>query len=126
MNKLLLGIFSVFYLIMSCGLVLNVHYCMGHLSSIDPYLSISKKCGHCGMEDGKCCHSESKVLKLSTDQQVAGAGIDIASQPAVLHEPVADMLLSVQGMEMSFQPHYHSPPESHLPALYLRYGAFRI
>ena len=54
---------------MSTGFVVNSHYCMGKLSSIELGRPQVKKCA-CGMridyaKKSKCCHSKTDVVKLA-------------------------------------------------------------
>lgn len=64
MKKLFAITIALLYLAFSCGLVVNMHYCMGELAEIS-YHSTPKSddCGYCGMEDADCCHDDLKVFK---------------------------------------------------------------
>lgn len=68
MKRLLTLFIAFIYLVMSTGFVMNSHYCMGKLSSIELGRSEVKKC-ICGMridsaKKNKCCHSKIEVVKL--------------------------------------------------------------
>lgn len=68
MKRLLNLFIALIYLVMSTGFVMNSHYCMGKLSSIELGRSEVKKC-ICGMridstKKNKCCHSKIDVVKL--------------------------------------------------------------
>lgn len=68
MKRLLTLFIALIYLVMSTGFVMNSHYCMGKLSSIELGRSEVKKC-ICGMridstKKNKCCHSIIEVVKL--------------------------------------------------------------
>ena len=68
MKRLLTLFIALIYLVMSTGFVMNSHYCMGKLSSIELGRSEVKKC-ICGMridsaKKNKCCHSKIDVVKL--------------------------------------------------------------
>ncbi len=64
MKKLFAIMVAFLYLAFSCGLVVNMHYCMGELAEISYHSSPkSDDCGYCGMEDSDCCHDDLKVFK---------------------------------------------------------------
>lgn len=69
MNRLLTFLIAFLYLVMSTGFIVNSHYCMGKLSSIELGRPQVKKCA-CGMridyaKKSKCCHSKTDVVKLA-------------------------------------------------------------
>ena len=82
---------------MSTGFVVNSHYCMGKLSSIELGKPEIKKC-ICGMrinyaKKSKCCHSKTDVVKLedshkSTTSTIVFANIIEAVLPQFYVEPV--------------------------------------
>ena len=97
MKRLLTLLIALIYLVMSTGFVMNSHYCMGKLSSIELGRSEVKKC-ICGMridstKKNKCCHSIIDVVKLedshkSTTSAVVFAKIIEAVLPQFYVEPV--------------------------------------
>lgn len=71
MKKLVLTISFLCYLTVTCGVVVNLHYCMDRLASVHFFGDESDQCGQCGMllhESNTCCHDEVKVFKLEQDQ----------------------------------------------------------
>jgi hypothetical protein len=97
MKRLLTLFIALIYLVMSTGFVMNSHYCMGKLSSIELGRSEVKKCT-CGMridstKKNKCCHSIIDVVKLedshkSTTSAVVFANNIEAVLPQFYVEPV--------------------------------------
>ena len=97
MKRLLTLFIALIYLVMSTGFVMNSHYCMGKLSSIEIGRSEVKKC-ICGMridstKKNKCCHSKIDVVKLedshkSTTSTIVFANIIEAVLPQFYVEPV--------------------------------------
>lgn len=97
MKRLLTLFIALIYLVMSTGFVMNSHYCMGKLSSIELGRSEVKKC-ICGMridstKKNKCCHSKIDVVKLedshkSTTSTVFFTNIIGAVMPQFYVEPV--------------------------------------
>jgi hypothetical protein len=64
--------FIIVYLILTVGVAKTTHYCMGRLNNTTLFSFESKKCGCSLFEDVRpsCCHDESEIVKLDTDQQV--------------------------------------------------------
>lgn len=72
MKKYLLLLIMPLYLVLSSGITLNYHYCMGHLADV----SLWQKgvCPACGMKHDdthKCCSTDTELIKISLDQDVA-------------------------------------------------------
>lgn len=75
MKRLITLFIALIYLVMSTGFVVNSHYCMGKLSSIELGRPEIKKC-ICGMrinyaKKSKCCHSQTEVVKLADAHKLA-------------------------------------------------------
>ncbi len=97
MKRLITLFIALIYLVMSTGFVVNSHYCMGKLSSIELGKPEIKKC-ICGMrinyaKKSKCCHSKTDVVKLedshkSTTSTIVFANIIEAVLPQFYVEPV--------------------------------------
>jgi len=130
MKKSLATILILVYLVFSCGVIINFHYCMDRLASTSLFGDESKYCGKCGMHsddsDG-CCRDEVKVVKLDSDQQKAQT-IDF-----VFTAPLALVQLSSLFICQPFQNadptghfHNHSPPLLTEQDTYLQNGVFRI
>ena len=71
MKKLVISIVALCYFAVSCGVVVNFHYCMDRLASTSFFAPEIKKCGRCGMDihqSNGCCRDEMQLLKLEDDQ----------------------------------------------------------
>ncbi|HLK27582.1 MAG TPA: hypothetical protein VKT28_03315 [Puia sp.] len=127
MKKFFLGILTFVYITVASGIVVNIHYCMGRLSEVDYGYSTDNKCGKCGMENkAGCCHNEAKFVKLTDDQQLAKANINIAQFPAEINIAHVNLSQPVQGVEKNLELQYHSPPDKSLSQVYLLNCVFRI
>jgi hypothetical protein len=65
------------YLAFSCGIVINMNYCMNRFDSSKPGAAKNELCRKRGMHttgSKGCCHHVLKVIKIQDDQQ-ASAGI---------------------------------------------------
>ena len=122
LKKILTISLAFLYLLVSSGLLLEIHHCMGRISEAGiTWIGGDKEdqCGKCGMdkqeEGNHCCKDEYKLVKLSADQKAA-------SQQVVPDAPVA-ILISLQWPELyqadinlhsenSGRPHAPPPPLS--------------
>ncbi|WP_321332370.1 hypothetical protein [uncultured Bacteroides sp.] len=75
MKKYLLLLLMPLYIGVSSGITLNYHYCMGKLAEVSLWRDAA--CPVCGMKHAahKCCATETQLIKLSLDQDVAHAAI---------------------------------------------------
>ena len=65
MKKSLSIFFAFVYLLVSTGILLNVHYCGGKVNSVG-FSFLAKKLCACGIsDDDGCCKDEQKLVKLN-------------------------------------------------------------
>ncbi len=130
MKKPLAAILILLYLAASSGIVINSHYCMKRLVSVDLFQEKARVCGLCGMDmhnNNGCCHDEVKVLKVVQDQ-VSNPAVSFElplpeAVPASLNHHVLD-LAGITGLQRHFQ--NHSPPLISAQDSYLQHRVFRI
>src|SRR5688500_1465038 len=82
MKKLIIPILALFYLSMSVGATVHMHFCMGKLVEWGLSHNDSESCGACGMKksdekENGCCKDESKAIKLDTDQKTLNVAIQL-------------------------------------------------
>ncbi len=65
MKKFIALIVAIIYLTVSTGFIVNVHYCMGKVSSIKLEQTAKKCC--CKKTCKKCCKTEQKIVKLNSN-----------------------------------------------------------
>ncbi len=68
MKKSIIILFAVFYLLISTGAALNLHYCGGSLKSISLVSTNPKSCCKGKMKKG-CCQNKQLILKTDNKQQ---------------------------------------------------------
>jgi hypothetical protein len=128
MKRTFVAILAILYLTITSGVVVNVHYCMGRFASVEYGADDHDVCGKCGMSDkkNKCCHTESKLVKVQDAHQLAKTQVQLLELPA--EAPVQYSLFQqpVAGQERYLALQYHSPPDSRLNTVYLRNCVFRI
>jgi len=127
MKKAVIAILALLYIVTASGIVVNLHYCMGKLASVEYGIDTHETCGKCGMKDAPgCCETESKVVKVQDEHQWAKAGMEIAQLSAVLPQFEIGLNTLLQGEEKYSNPLYYPPPDPMGNAVYLANSVFRI
>ena len=130
MKRIITLFIALIYLVMSTGFVVNSHYCMGKLSSIELGRPEIKKC-ICGMrinyaKKNKCCHSKTDVVKLADTHKL------VQSVPTVSHLFEAETKYfyfeSISYNEVYVLDNYLKklPPNLHEQDTYKHISVFRI
>ena len=128
MKRSAVTILAIIYFAISSGVVVNIHYCMGKMSSVKLEAWSPNECA-CGkkMESKKgCCRTELKVVKIQDAQKATYADFAI-------HAPVIPLVSELNLLQTPFYnaqvillPKEHSPPISSGQDTYLRNCVFRI
>ena len=127
MKRFIATILAIIYFSVSSGMVMNMHYCMGKLSSVNLSVSAAKKCG-CGMSEKKgCCKTETKLIRLEDAQQKASLAelalnLSVAVPIAPLNFLQTPFLNSQAGVLLKV----HPPPLLPNRDIYLQNCVFRI
>ena len=126
MLKRIFTIFIVFaYGLFSSGLVIDAHFCMGKLASVDWTSASSNSCAKCGMSKTGCCKDEVKVVKLDDSHQLSSTSF-IALAPATVPHSFDYAFDGRNRMVVALAPvtiiSPHTSPGETLPML----GVFRI
>lgn len=130
MKKFSVSILAISYFIVTCGVVINFHYCMDRLASTSLFDASAKKCDRCGMDihasDG-CCRNEMQIVKLENDQNTTTV-VDY-QLPTLDQQFTAPSLFIVAAFENLFHVRHfqnHSPPLLSAQDTYLQNNVFRI
>lgn len=111
MKRFLLVLFTLLYLGVTSGVVLDYHYCMGKLADVSVWHD--ETCPTCGekAQTHSCCSTETEFMKLSTDQETA------RTQTAAFTPIVIALLLDRIGLSLVYEPEEAtpSPVTSNLP-----------
>ncbi len=127
MKKSVIAILAVLYLVTASGVVVNLHYCMGRLASVDYGNDSHKACGKCGMKASPgCCETESKVVKVQDEHQWAKSNLEVAQLSAVLPQFEIGLNTLLQGEEKYSHSRYYPPPDPKANTIYLLNSVFRI
>jgi hypothetical protein len=130
MRKLVLTISFLCYLVVTCGVVVNFHYCMDRLASVQFFGEESDMCSRCGMKQhagNTCCHDEVKVIKLEQDQQkVSVPDYSIPALTELVSIPSVFISAPFYSNTISAVFSAHSPPLLSEQDTYLQINVFRI
>ena len=102
---------AVAYLMLTSGIVVDLHYCMGKLAAVDFKHSSGKACERCGMTGNDCCRDEFKVVKLddSHQQSAMTAASELVQSPVILLSQAWQSNLSETPQQLI--PDQFSPPD---------------
>lgn len=133
MKKYLAISLAFLYLLVSSGLLLEVHHCMGKIA--DAALTIlpsdEDQCGKCGMDkddkENHCCKDEYKLVKVTSDQKPS-AGQVLVNAPAAIELSLVWPATYVPEMveEVLVANRAHAPPFPGDPSYSQLYCVFRI
>ena len=128
MKKLIASLTVVVYFTFSCGILVNLHYCMDRYDSYSLYEVASNWCPKCHMHAGDrgCCHDEVKIFKLQDDHQTSAFSFD--SKNVNTGYATTPEFLSVVQLDQDITLHKidHSPPLLSQPEIYIQNRVFRI
>ena len=112
MKRYALLILATFYLLISSGVTVNVHYCMGKLASLGLLTHDSKKCSNCGMDNSGCCKDEVKILKIQDNQNTTSSFVAIPKVAVSIPSYTADVPQTLALSRSIHSSADHSPPLS--------------
>ncbi|MBS1575741.1 MAG: hypothetical protein JST09_10600 [Bacteroidetes bacterium] len=130
MKKISVFIVALFYLAISSGMIVNLHYCMNRFSSADMGFVTKDECGICGMDKSKsngCCHDEIKLVKLQGDQnKTAQVAFDFTAFQSIAVIPSKFISTSFYNTDQNNHQVEHSPPLLKQQDLQSKNCVFRI
>jgi hypothetical protein len=127
MKKLSVAILAIIYLCVSSGIAMNIHYCMGKLSSVE-LMHTNDKCSKCGMKTGKnsCCNDKFKIVKLTDSHKIISNEINIFAPVAIIDNSKSIFDIDLQNAKIISDFNNHSPPISQGISLCILNSVFRI
>lgn len=128
-KKTLSAILLLIFFVVNTGFIVNLHYCMDRLDSMQIGASEAEKCGKCGMETNDvngCCRSEVKLVKLQQELTVTKAlntiftlSPVITTNSVYLFSPQVNLILDTEQIS-------HAPPLISKQDTYLNNCVFRL
>ena len=122
---------AVVYLVVSSGLIMELHHCMGKLagSSVSFFgKQHNDKCDNCGMEDKRsgCCKDEVKLVKIQDSHKQVSA--DYAAVPPIAEADISSPFLAFDILDDNriIESSGHHPPAVSQPPHCILHCVFRI
>lgn len=116
-------------MLVSSGIAMEIHYCMGEQAGVEFYGTGSDRCGKCGMTEkkGGCCSDEHKFYKLSDSHKTVSNDIKFTTgEIAVVAEYPSYIIAFPVVAVTSVAVYSYTPPEDTGPPLNIRNCVFRI
>ena len=128
MKKVLLSILTVIYMAATCGIAMEVHYCMGKQAGVEFYGSKTDKCGKCGMTEKKdgCCKDEHQFYKLSDSHKNVLNDIDYSYIEFPVFYTYSLYNWQIADKETTTSKNIHAPPNIGGPSINVRNCVFTI
>jgi hypothetical protein len=130
MKKIIASIAFLCYLTVTCGIIVNFHYCMNRLASLQFFVTENKTCPKCGMHIKKshgCCRDEVKIIKMKVDQKAASNIVfELPALDVIDQVPSLFITASFYNVNETRHNHNHSPPLLTEQDTYLQNCVFRI
>ena len=130
MKKIIASIAFLCYLAVTSGIIVNFHYCMNRLASMQWFVAENKTCPTCGMHIEKshgCCRDEVKIVKMKVDQKTTPSVIfELPSLTPLFHLPSLFIVAPFCNVNESRHYQNHSPPLLTEQDTYLQNCVFRI
>lgn len=131
MKKIFISLFAVVYLVIASGMVMNIHYCMGKISSVtfnDEQDHDDGKCGKCGMDktENHCCIDDVKFVKITDAHQSTQTVNEVNTVDVNLLSHQINFIVSSQGNSIEPFSIYNSPPPKTLNKVYKVVNNFLI
>lgn len=131
LKNITITILAVFYLAITSGFILNIHYCMGKVTSVS--FSYEKdhnngSCNKCGMDktENHCCADDVKSIKLSDTHQASTYSFELTVLSTIQPQSFVFLNDAVQGVSSLPLFNYSSPPPKTFNKVYLDLNTFRI
>jgi hypothetical protein len=126
MKKLIVAFIAILYFTVSSGVVVNLHYCMGKLSSTKIDVLAKKLCGCKTKKTGGCCKTTHKLLKIEDSHKLSLNDYSIQSpiSAAMIHTVASnDFSQSIHTKKITFT---NYPPEFLRQNIYIHNCVFLI
>jgi len=127
-KKILLTILTFLYLLLSTGIAMEIHYCMGEKAGVDFFGKTSEKCGKCGMTEkkGGCCSDVHKFVKYENAFKHPNAYYAAIPFEAIVSNKDGYFNWNMfYPVEIQKEINY-TPPDFSSPPIYIKQCVFRI
>jgi len=127
LKQAFIAILSFLYLAVASGVEVNIHYCMGEISSVEYGTPQSGLCNKCGMESKKgCCEDEAKFVKIQDSHQLSQIAWTLESPALVPRQSFAIIDAALYGRKENYTQPATGPPFPPGVPIYIQNSVFRI
>lgn len=128
MKKIFVGILTMVYMIVSSGMVMEIHYCMGKKAGQDLYTTKNVKCPKCGMKEkkGGCCTDKHELVKLEDSHKNVYNTLDFSAKEISLPTEYSLYNWQLPAIASIAVVTNHSPPDYNWPDAGIMNCVFRI
>ncbi|MBP9213348.1 MAG: hypothetical protein V9E96_03915 [Chitinophagaceae bacterium] len=126
MKKFTIAILSILYFAMTSGIVLNIHYCRGKISSVKVDLLAKQLC-ECKKKPSKsCCKTEHKLVKLEDNHKASYTSFQVEAPVATIFTDYFVESIPVYSTKNLLSYSSNSPPLIPKEEIYIKNCVFRI
>lgn len=130
MKKAIFTIAVICYFAAASGVIINSHYCMKKLVSVELFGGQQDVCSKCGMDTHEfsgCCHDVVKVVKLEQDKnRFSAPDYDIPAIENIVSTPSDFLVIPFYNNKAELFVTHHIPPLLSEQDTYLQVNVFRI
>lgn len=128
MKKAFVAILAILYVTLTSGVIVNIHYCMGRIASVEYGYDDHDICGKCGMSGNRegCCHTEYNLVKVDDEHQVIPVDIPSFEMPVSILPDEIVWIDPAPAKPVTTSFTYEDPPDPYLNSVYLCNCVFRI
>jgi hypothetical protein len=116
-------------MLLTCGVAMEIHYCMGKKAGMEFYGSKTDKCGKCGMAESEkagCCHDEHQFYKIDDSHNAVFSDFNFTTPFTAILFAYPQYNCLIQGTYSVNLVNNHSPPEYSGPSACILNCVFRI
>ena len=115
-------------MLVSSGIAMEIHYCMGKRAGVEFYNNDNDKCGRCGMKvkNNGCCHDEHQFHKLNDFHKNVSNDISFDAPFDVVEISFPLYNWQVASSPVAELINNHSPPGYLPPPASILHGVFRL
>lgn len=130
MKKFVITILALFYLGVSSGATVDIHYCMGQLIDWSISQGETEECANCGMEKGiseDCCKDQQHKLSVKESPLISKVVYHFNTLGVKI--PSTNYKKLAEGFEISTEENKvvsNSPPRTQATAAFIRNCSLRI
>jgi hypothetical protein len=111
MKKFTIGILAILYFTMTSGIVLNIHYCRGKISSVKVDVLAKDLCACKKKKDKGCCKTDNKLVKLEDTHKAAVTQFIVEAPVAIVTSSYNIQNTSFVDLKNDLAYNNHSPPD---------------